>query len=139
MSKWRRRHRITSFLTNRNQQVVIDGECSTKVPVTSSVPQGSVLGPTLFLLFINDLLDHVKSEIRLFAEDCLIYRHIYSLADSIAMQQASMQHWPIGQRLGHAVDKKKCYVISTLKGSHSYFYQLNRHVLKKSFSWGPQG
>ena len=78
---------INSFLTNRNQQVVIDGECSTEVPVTSGVPQGSVLGPTLFLVFINDLPDHVKSEIRLFADDCLIYRHIYSLTDPIAMQQ----------------------------------------------------
>ena len=67
---------ITSFLTNRNQQVVIDEECSTKVTVTSAVPQSSVLGSTLFLIFINDLPDHVKSEIRLFADDCLIYRHI---------------------------------------------------------------
>ena len=86
---------ITSFLTNRNQQVVIDGECSTKVLVTSGVPQGSLLGLTLFLLFKNDLPDHVKSEIRLFADDCLIYRHIYSLTDSIAMQQdlCSIGQW----------------------------------------------
>ena len=52
---------ISSWLSERSQQVVLDGQASDPVPVLSSVPQGSVLGPILFLIFINDLPDNIKS------------------------------------------------------------------------------
>ena len=62
------------ILTNRTQQVVCDGSISKLANVTSGVPQGSVLGPLFFLLFINDLPESVHSSCRLFADDCLLYR-----------------------------------------------------------------
>jgi len=61
---------IESFLSNRSEQVVVSGKYSAPSSVTSGVPQGSVLGPVLFLLYINDIETHVGSQMRLFADDC---------------------------------------------------------------------
>jgi len=68
---------IESFLSGRSQRVIVDGVCSGWSPVLSGVPQGTVLGPLLFLIYINDLPDCVTSRVRLFADDCLIYREIH--------------------------------------------------------------
>ena len=67
---------ISSWLSERSQKVVLDGQASDPVPVLSGVPQGSVLDPVLFLIFINDLLENIRSSVRLFADDCVLYRNI---------------------------------------------------------------
>src|SRR5664279_4105275 len=77
---------IESFLSNRSQRVVINGSQSSWLPVTSGVPQGTVLGPLLFLLYINDIASDIKSEIRLFADDCILYRKIMSDHDTAQLQ-----------------------------------------------------
>ena len=60
---------IKAFLNGRSQTVVLEGDQSEEVPVTSGVPLGSVLGPIRFLVYINDLPEKVKSSVRLFADD----------------------------------------------------------------------
>ena len=72
---------IESFLTSRCQRVVLDGIISDEVNVTSGVPKGSVIGPALFLIYINDIVDNVKSKIRLFADYNLIYGKLQTAED----------------------------------------------------------
>ncbi|XP_014679418.1 PREDICTED: RNA-directed DNA polymerase from mobile element jockey-like, partial [Priapulus caudatus] len=78
---------IRKWLTKRHQTVVLDGQKSRKVPVKSGVPQGTVLGPLLFLVFINDICNGIDSTLRLFADDCLIYKPIRSGADTELLQK----------------------------------------------------
>ena len=75
------------MLSGRSQQVVLDGKVSDPVPALSGVPQRSVLEPILFLIFINDLPDDIKSSVRLFTEDCVLYRSIHSLQDCLILQE----------------------------------------------------
>ena len=60
---------INSWLSQCTQQVVIDGQASDPVPMLSSVPQGLVLGPILYLIIINDLPDNIRSSVCLFGDD----------------------------------------------------------------------
>ena len=64
---------ISSFLNNRQLRVVLDGKSSQEYPVNAGVPQGSILGPTLFLLYINDLPDDVICNIAIYADDTTLY------------------------------------------------------------------
>ena len=84
----RNRQWITHFLHGREQTVVLNGASSPSAPVTSGVPQGTVLGPLLFLAYINDLPTNVThSQARLFADDCIVYRNISTQADADKLQE----------------------------------------------------
>ena len=103
---------IESFLVHRTQRVVVDGEVSDWAEVQSGVPQGTVLGPILFLAFINDLPRSVKSNTRLFADDCVIYRSVKAEEDCISLQEdlAKLQHWENTWCMSFNLDK--CSTIS---------------------------
>ena len=73
--------RILSFLSNRRFQVALDGKSLQEYPVTADVPQSSNLGPTLFLLYINDLPDDVICNIALYANDASLYSKCDQLSD----------------------------------------------------------
>ena len=100
---------IKDFLNKRTQSVVLKGETSDPIPVTSGVPQGSVLGPALFLVYINDLPDCVKSTPRLFADDCLLYRVIGSQrdADLLQLDLNALEEWEKKWQMEFAPDKCK--------------------------------
>ena len=86
---------IRAFLLGRTQAVVLEGERSAEVPVTSGVPQGSVLGPLLFLLYINDLPQNIQSQVRLFADDTAVYLTVTSLEDANILQSDldTLEEW----------------------------------------------
>ena len=70
---------IQDFLSNRKQRVVIKGESSDWTDVTSEIPQGSVLGPILFLVYIYDLPGAIKGLMKIFADDVKVYYEIESI------------------------------------------------------------
>ena len=80
---------IYSFLCFRKQQVVVDGVKSDLAPVSLGVPQGTVLGPLLFLLYINYISADTESEIRLVATDCICYREVKEKEGTVKFQNDS--------------------------------------------------
>ena len=78
---------IADFFDSRTQRVVCGGATSKPINVTSGIPQGSVLGPLLFLAYINDITTNLSSSCRLFADDCILYRKIDTPDDAKIFQE----------------------------------------------------
>jgi len=105
---------IEAFLSDRKQRVRVEGEHSNWRTVTSGIPQGSVLGPVLFVLYINDLPKFCgnDSDIYLFADDAKLWRHILSPSDNLYLQasldaiKAWSDEWLLKLNYG------KCRVVS---------------------------
>ena len=125
-------HWISSFLTGRTQKVVVEGCSSDNVPVVSGVPQGSVMEPLLFLLFINDMPDKIISTTRLFADDCIVYRQIDRPEDCAVLQEDlnTLAEWE--SKWGMAFHPQKCSVLSITRARSpiTFSYQLKGHVLE---------
>jgi hypothetical protein len=119
---------ITSYLNNRCQRVSLEGESSGWLPVTSGVPQGSILGPFLFLLFSNDIGDTLSqgTHIALYADDAKIFRPIHSAADCLTLQSDldELQTWSDTWKL--SFNALKCQVLSITRSEIiSFNYELN--------------
>ena len=98
---------ITKWLSELFQKVVLDGQASDQVPVLSGVPKGSVLGSVLFLIFITDLPENIRSSVRLFADDCVLYRNIESPMDCQILQDDlnSLAQWETDWQMKFNVSK----------------------------------
>ena len=104
------------YLQNRRQRVMLDGTFSDWTPVTSGVPQGSILGPLLFVLFINDIVDSVGdgTHIKLYADDLKIWREIRCQNDSLQVDIDNLEAWSTANNM--KFHPSKCKVIrSTCK------------------------
>ena len=121
---------IKNFLTTRYMRVVVDGECSRKVTVDSGVPQGTVMGPLLFLCHINDLPQSVNSQVRLFADDCLLYRKISSQEDHHILQNDLIELEQWAKNWGMHFNAKKCHLLS-INNRSSHFYTLCGEILNQ--------
>jgi len=111
---------IGSFLRGRKQRVVLDGIMSSEVEVASGVPQGSVIGPILFLAYINDLPQGITSDIRLFADDTVICREIRSDSDAEALQQDLHQLEAWSRRWLLMFHPNKCQVLRVTRSRQPF-------------------
>jgi len=124
---------IESFLVHRKQRVVVDGEASDWAEVKSGVPQGTVLGPVLFLAYINDLPKYVQANTRLFADDCVLYRSVKSTEDCNSLQQdlAQLELWEQEWCMSFNAEKCSTITITRKKNKITHQYQIHNHVLKR--------
>ena len=114
---------IQSYLQVRLQRVVIDGSFSDSVSVNSGVPQGSILGPLIFVLFINDIYDQISpgTNIALYADDTKIWRRIASCADCEILNRDidALHIWATSNRM--KFHPKKCKVLSVSLRHPNYY------------------
>ena len=127
---------IQSFLSNRSQSVVLDGEHSDSCPVLSGVPQGSVLGPCLFLMYINDMPDTIKSNIRLFADDTIMYLTISNQEDCNSLQTdlTKLEAWEKEWLMAFNPDKCEVIRITNMKKPIIHDYKLHGKTLQTTKS-----
>ena len=121
---------LTNFPTKRKVQIVLEGEASGEATVDSGVSQGTVLGPLLFLCHINDLPEAVNSKVRLFADDCLLYRDINTPQDHITLQEdlRHLEDW--AKKWGMCFSAQKCYILLS-RSKSTHMYSLNGVFLKQ--------
>ena len=123
---------IQSFLTTRFQRVVVNGHHSEWLSVSSGVPQGSILGPLLFILYVNDVNSVVMhSSLKMFADDLTLYQEVASVEDCQKLQQdlSNVYEWSLRWLL--RLHPKKCEAINiTNKRNHiSYGYSVGSHMI----------
>ena len=123
---------IQAFLANRTQQVIVRGNYSDIAQVQSGVPQGFVLGPCLFLFYINDLPQNLSSPVRLFADDTLLYLVVESIGDAISLQNdlRELENWESRWLMEFNTDKCQVLRVSRKRDSLIHEYILHGKILE---------
>ena len=123
---------IHDFLSDRSQYVQINESKSTLLPVTSGVPQGSVLGPTLFIYYINDLPNCTTANIKIFADDTKVFTTINDTNDQLKLQSAidSLYEWTNKWLL--KFNDTKCKVMHIGLNNPHYTYTIGNSTSKIS-------
>jgi len=125
---------ISSWLTGRTQRVVIKGHSSTSAHVDSGVSQGTIHGPLMFLLYINDNATNITSSFRLFADDCVLYRVIHSEQDHHLLQ-LDLNHitqWTKQWQMSLNIDK--CVILTCFRATSppEFQYYINNETLTRT-------
>ena len=125
---------ITEWLSDRQQRVVLNGKCSAWKPVLSGVPQGSVLGPTLFLIYINDIdqaVDLTHALIKKFADDTKLAMVVQNDDDRALFQRNidGLIGWSAEWQMLFNIDK--CHIMHFGRNNQLYSYQMNGEKLEE--------
>ena len=102
---------MQSWLLKRTQQMVLKGGDSEKSNVKSGVPQGTVLGPLCFLLYINDMGNNISSNLKLFADDTLLYGLVHNTSDALHLSTRPRQPCHLGTGMTNEPPPSKCYFL----------------------------
>ena len=121
---------LNEWLSGRKQRVCINGQCSTWEAVTSGVPQGSVLGPVLFLIFINDLDSNLLSSVLKFADDTKVFGRVNSDKDREVLQQDLHRLMNWSDRWQMPFNASKCKVMHLGNGNSRFSYFMGDHKLE---------
>ena len=123
---------IQNFLAERKQVVVVEGEKSDSINVESGVPQGSVLEPSLFLFYINDMPEGTHSSVRLFADDTIVYLTITSDTDADYLQEDldKLAEWEGKWKMTFHPDKYNVLTITRKRKPIVGEYQLHGQTLE---------
>ena len=123
---------IENYLQGRYQSVMIEGQVSSPLPVTSGVPQGSIIGPLLFVLYINDICDVCTSFMKLYADDAKLYRNIKSRQDVLSLQNDlnALFLWSKIWRMNFNISKCKFMSICR-KVKIDFDYSIDNNILSR--------
>ena len=126
---------FTDYLTGRAQRVVVERAASKWAPVTSGVPQGSLLGPILFTIFINDLPKEVVGGVRvaLYADDTKLYKSVTSICDCQSLQTTlgNLNSWSKHNRIKFNTSKCKSLTFTRKKSPLVHEYTLDSAQLER--------
>ena len=118
---------IEVFLSDREQRVLVDVQSSDWEKVTSGVPQGSILGPLFFLMYVNDINVELNSSVHLFADDCAVFREVTCVKDCDGLQADLNRLYYWTQLWQLSLNQSKCKVmrITNKLKKIGYTYSLN--------------
>jgi hypothetical protein len=124
-----------SYLTNRHQRVTAQGSTFKSLPVSSGVPQGSIHGPVLFTLYVNDLPDTItSSHVAMFADDTKLFKNIKSIKYSKQLQKdlKHLETWSEKSGLNFNETKRKTQCITRKITPITFNYKLNNGNLAQT-------
>ena len=114
---------IRNFLSNRKQRVLLNGKNSEWAEISAGVPQGSVLGPLFFLVYINDLVGNVRCDIKLFADDTWLFSVIYDKSKTAAeldrdLERVRLWAWQWKMKFNTEKTERVIFSAKTVKPIH---------------------
>ena len=131
---------LESYLPNRKMRVVLDGAKSRWFNIFTGVPQGSILGPLLFLIYVNDLVDNLECEISLYADDAVLISHyldeIEASFEKLNRDLSRLSAWADKWHMAFNPGKTKYMVVSTRNRENPYIFINGTTLLAKKLCFG---